>query len=437
MRSKTLALASASWLLATAATAQPAYPAPPPSAPAASAPLRTLTLTEAYGLASSANPALRSRQAQLAAAEGLRRAAGAFLYNNPQLSTDLTRRSVSQVGGSTERHGEWSAGVSQSFEVAGQRGHRREAAEAGLQALRLEIAATERQVLGDTAERFFRVLALQQRVDLERQSVRLFDDTAGAVERRRAAGEDTRLDANVALVEAERARNQLAIAEEQLIEARAALAAQLQLPPVELPQAAGDLSPTPMPYPRGALVELALRQPRILALDAREQSAQARLRLERAARYPDVTVDVASGREGPSDARERLTTIRLSVPLPLWRHNDAAIGQATTDASQVAIERRTAIRDVESQVLAAWSRLESLRMRVERLQSRVLPILATNERLATRSRQAGQIGLLELIVTTRQSVDARRDLIDASLDYQLARAALESAAGWPLNRSNP
>ena len=52
----------------------------------------------------------------------------------------------------------------------------------------------------------------------------LFDSTAAAVEKRRAAGEDTRLDANVALVEAERARNQLALAQEQLLEARAALA---------------------------------------------------------------------------------------------------------------------------------------------------------------------------------------------------------------------
>ena len=437
MRSTTLALASASWMFAAAATAQTAHPTPVSSAPGASAPLRTLTLAEAHGLAASANPALRSRQAQLDAAEGLRQDAGAFLYNNPQLSADLTRRSVSQVGASNERHGEWSAGLSQSFEVAGQRGHRREAAESGLQALRLEIAATERQVLGETAERFYRVLALQLRVELEGQSLRLFDDTAAAVERRRSAGEDTRLDANVALVEAERARNQVAIAEEQLLEARAALSAQLQLAPAVLPQAAGDLSPLPLPFSRDALLELAMRQPRLLALGAREQAAQARLRLERAARYPDVTVGLARGREGAPENRERLTTISVSVPLPFWRRNDAAIGQASTDVSQAAIERRATTRDVEAQVLAAWSRMEKLRTRVERLQSRVLPALASNERLATLSRQAGQIGMLELIVTMRQSVDARRDLIDASLDYQLARTALESTAGWPLDRSTP
>ena len=53
------------------------------------------------------------------------------------------------------------------------------------------------------------MLALQQRADTETQALKLFDDTAVAVQRRRQAGEDTRLDANVARVEAERARNQL------------------------------------------------------------------------------------------------------------------------------------------------------------------------------------------------------------------------------------
>ncbi len=38
---------------------------------------------------------------------------------------------------------------------------------------------------------------------IEERSVELFDNTAQAVSKRRAAGEDTRLDANVALVEAE------------------------------------------------------------------------------------------------------------------------------------------------------------------------------------------------------------------------------------------
>jgi len=59
-----------------------------------------------------------------------------------------------------------------------------------------------------------------------------------------------------------------------------------------------------------------------------------------------------------------------------------------------------------------------------------LPALSSNEELSRKSLKAGQIGLLELIVTNRQSLDAQRDLVDALLDYQTTRLALEADAGW-------
>ena len=161
MRPKTLAVASAFLFLSAAGSAQPLASETGP--PASSVPLRTLALPEAMSLAESANPTLRSRQAQLAAAEGLRRDAAAPLFNNPQLSVDQVRRSVPQAGVGTERRNEWGAGVFQTFEIAGQQGHRRELANSALNALRLEIADTRRQVRAEATARFYRVLALQQR----------------------------------------------------------------------------------------------------------------------------------------------------------------------------------------------------------------------------------------------------------------------------------
>lgn len=423
MRYKTLALAAACCLAFGPAVAQEQPPA------TAQTGHRTLTLPEALSLGEGSNPALQAKRAHVLAAEGQATDAAAWLPNNPQLSLEKTRRSVPEPAGTAPRN-EWSAGVSQTLEIAGQPGHRRQATRAALDAVRLEIDDTRRQLRAEISERFFRVLALQLRQEVEAQALKLFEDTARAIEKRRAAGEDTRLDANVALVEAERARNQLASVEEQLGEARAALAASLQLPAAELPQAVGTLEPSPLPYDRDALLQAALAQPRIQALAAREQSASSRLQLERAARYPDVTVGMNVGREGSVEARERLTTFTVSVPLPLFKRNAAGIGQANTELTQAQLERRAAERDVPAQVQALWSKLQSLRGRVERLQRAVLPALADNERLSVKSRQAGQIGLLELIVTTRQALDARRDLIDALLDYQTTRAALEAAAGW-------
>ena len=197
-----------------------------------------LSLAEALRLAEVGHPALLGREAQLAAAEGLRREAASLVFNNPELSTEQTRRRAGPPDGS--RH-EWRVGVAQPIETGGQQARRREAAAAGLDALRAEIDDARRLARADAAARFHAVLAAQARVLIEQRSVELFDGTAQAVARRRAAGEDTRLDANVALVEAERARNALALARERLVEARSELANALRQPAATLPELVGAL----------------------------------------------------------------------------------------------------------------------------------------------------------------------------------------------------
>lgn len=388
-----------------------------------------LTLAEAMRLAETGNAAVRAREAQLAAADGARREAASPFINNPELSGEATRLRAPD-GTATE----WKAGISQSFEIGGQQGRRREAAAAALDALRAEIDDARRQARADAAARFFAVLAAQRRLQVERRSVELFDQTAQAVARRRAAGEDTRLDANVALIEAERARNASARVAEQLIDARVELATVLQLPVATMPEVAGEISAPPaaaLAYNLDQLQAAARELPRQRALAARQDAAQARLEVARAGRYPDVTVGVHVGREGPAGARERVATLALSVPLPIFKRNDAAIGEALTALDQAEIDRAVGMRDAQAQVQRLWSRLASQRERVQRLQQTMVQAAADNQQLSVRSRQAGQIGLLEQLIVNRQALDAERDLIDALADFHATRIELENATAWP------
>lgn len=429
MRTKTLAFAIALAFVSPLGWTQ--MSAPTVATATSSVELTALTLDHALTLAESANPALNHRRAELAAAGGAQDDASAWLNSNPEITLVKTRREVALPTGS-DRYREWNGGIAQKLEVAGQRGHRQDAADASMAALRAEIAATRQQIRGEVEVRFYRVLALQQRAEIEARALKLFDDTATAIQKRRVAGEDTRLDANVASVEAERARNQLAIAQEQLLEARSELSVRLQMPPARLPQAMGDLVATRTSYVLADLLSRAESQPRLLALAERENSADARLNLERARRYPDITVGANVGREGPTGGRERLTTFSVSLPLPLFKRNQAGIGQAATDLEQARIERQAGIRDTRASVMTLWVKLSSLETRVQRLRESVLPALDDNQSLSLKSQRAGQIGLLEMIVVNRQVLDARRDLIDALTEYHATRVALELAAGWPM-----
>lgn len=404
---------------------------PAASDPASSQTLLPLTLAEARNLARDNDPALNAKRGQLAAARGALTDSSALLYNNPQLTYDRTRRDVPDPAG-TERRREWSGGISQTLEIAGQRGYRQASSAANLAAVEAEVEALRAQGRSDVTREFAHVLVLQQRVDLESDAVNLFQATADAVRKRKAAGEDTRLDANVASVEAERALNQRAQTQESLTQARSELANRLQLPPDRLPRAVGDLSTLAdaVPYTLDELLGAVDRQPRLRALNAREESARSRLDLERASRYPDVTVGVSAGREGSADARERLTTFSVSIPLPLFRRNATGVGQASSDLTAAQLDREAGLRAARSDVRALWSRLQSLQARVRRLQGSVVPALDDNYQLSMKSQRAGEIGLLDLIVVNRQALDARRDLLDALLEYQTTRAALEAAAGW-------
>ena len=420
-------LALACWLAASIfpANAQPASALAP------------LTLAEAMRLAETANPAVRAREAQLASAEGLRREASSLLFNNPVVGVNRARRRIDGIGGPSSEAGVF---ITQPFETGGQQGLRREAAAAALDAVRAEIEAARREARAEAAIRFHAVLAAQRRVQLEQHSLELFESSAQAVEKRRAAGEDTRLDANVALIEAERARNALASASEQLIDARGELGRVLQLPPSLMPELAGELvepADGAYNYPLDRLLAAAMSLPAQRALAARENTARARVGVERANRYPDVTVGLSVGREGDSGARQTLTTFSVSLPLPLFKRNDAAIGQALSDASQAEIDRSAAMRDTQARVRQLWSRLQSQRERVRRLQGTMVSASSANQQLAARSRQVGQIGLLDQLLVNRQALEAQRELIDALAQFHTTRIELEQAAGWSPEGSAP
>jgi cobalt-zinc-cadmium efflux system outer membrane protein len=368
----------------------------------------------------------------------LRSEASRLLFNNPELNVELSRRRIPGEGQTTER----TVGIAQTLETGGQQGHRRKAADANFDGLRAEIEDARAQVRADAALRFEAVLTAKRRLQIEERAQALFESTASAVEQRRQAGEDTRLDANVAAIEAERARNALSLAREQLQDARAELATVMQLPPADLPDVAGELQAPaetrpPVVYDLQQLLRSMQELPKLRLLAAREDLARARLDVERASRSPDITLGLATGREGAAAARERVTTFSVTLPLPIFRRNAAAIGQAMTDLTTAEIERAAAVRDSEAQVRRLWLRLGSQQERVARLQRAMLPVYTSNQQLIARSRQAGQIGVLDQILANRQALDAEREWVDALTELQTTRIELERAAGWPQEGTSP
>ncbi len=390
-----------------------------------------LTLEHAWQIAEQANPALKNAQANLVAAEGQLADAQGLLWNNPQIAAERVRRTVPDPGLGERAQREWSVGLTQTLEIAGQQGYRRTAAEQDLAALRETVEEARRQLRFEVEQKFVRVAALQLRAEMETGLVDLIKENSAVTRKRFDAGEDTKLDANLAEVELGRARNQLETVGEQMIQARAELATLLQLPAEKLPAVKGALVVKPgLPYTLEQLLAAAASRAQLRALDHREQAARSRLGLERAAAYPDITVGLNSAREGPGDAREKIVGLSVSVPLPLFRRNAAGIGKASAELTQAEIEKQAAGRDTRARVLALWQKLDSLRQRTQRLDQSVLQRLEENQRLSTAAYRAGEISLIQMLLATRQVLDTRREVLEAMTDFALTRSELEQAAGW-------
>lgn len=408
----------------------------------AQSPTSVLTLQRAIAIAEESNPSLRSAKAALAAAEGENREASSLLNFNPELTVEQAQRRADPDG---TRFRESSIGISQTLEIAGQPGHRRSAARHGLAAAKADIDNVRVQLRADVELAFAKVLLLQRRIASESESLNLASEAARAVGKRVDAGEDSRLDGNLARVEADRAQSQQASTEEQLVEARARLAELLHLAPGALPQAEGDLPEQAPGLRLEALLAAAAARPELKSLLEREASANSRLQLERAAATPDITVGLSSAREGPPEARERALMFSVTVPLPFFKRNQANIGRALTQRDQAVIDREVGLRGGEALVRELWLRLQKLEARVANLRSSTLARLDENLSLSRKAYQAGEIGIVQLVLVNRQAVDARRDYLEALGEYTQIRIALEKAAGLhsaglasnAISRTNP
>lgn len=390
-----------------------------------------LTLKQAMDIAERRSTSIMATCATYASARGELNDTRALLWNNPELALEHRRRELFQAGGLDARRIDNGIGISQTFELGGQQGARRGAAQSSLESVKWTISSTRRVVRAETAIRFIELLAAQERVRIYEQALEILRRGAELVEKRVQAGEEGRLDGNLAQVEAERGANQLAMAREQLTQARSALAVLLQLDFDKVQEALGNLDEPPADYTLKELLDISARRPILRALEAKTEAAKHRLKVERGAVYPDLTVGLSYSPERGIDGQDRITTLGISLPLPLFRRNGSGIGRALTELDQATIERQSAERITRTDVTTLWQRFESLRQRTERLRRTILPSLGENQKLSLKALQAGEIGLPQFLLVRRQFLDSALDLLDARVELHRTRTALENSAGWP------
>ncbi len=362
------------------------------------------------------NPELKFYEAEISAAKAGRKTAGQF--PNPELSTSVGQKRIS---GSLAAEGlVWSASIAQPFEWPGRIGLRKaianrdiELAELGFERFRAALAARVR-ALG------YGLFAAQQKAAAAREVADRFGALREVLVQRDPAGVTPLLETRV--IEA----TEVAMQRKAIEAAIATEVALLELNQLRAAAAGSRLSVTQ--------TDLALRTAddleALLAL-ARTNNFEIRVRAVELAQQ-GFRVDLARNErflEERAGDRERIISLGVSLPLPLWNRNAGNIETANARKMQAEVSLAVAQREVERKVTQAAVAYQARLAQMAKWRPDSLEHFRNAAELADRHYRLGAVPIATYLELQKQYLEAVEALLDTKTDALEAAHQLELLTG--------
>jgi cobalt-zinc-cadmium efflux system outer membrane protein len=382
------------------------------------------TLDRVVSEALAKSPQVAAARAEETGAEGELAADARWLRENPELEVEYGTDAPTLNEG--ERR--LSVALSQTLEVAGQRGLRVRRAEAALEAARARRLAAELSAAREAADAAAELARLEAHVKLAEEALAAARALEEAAARRFQAGDVPELERNAAVLERARVEARAALTRAEMISARATLNRLLGRPVT----AALVLELRPLGVPS----ELLGKSPEVVAARSEAEAAGAEVDLLRRERIPDPTVSLGYEREtrpeehvtGPDLHTAPMVVARLSLPLPLWDRNQGELAAARARRATREAEREAREREAQAEQVSALEAYKAAGTAEAALTS-ALPGVERNLTLVQRAYEAGELGLDALLLARDRAYAARGEAIDAAAALARARSALLRASG--------
>lgn len=356
-------------------------------------------------------------------------------FPNPTLSLGTTKISTDRTPQSTylgnslwHRNYDTVVAIGQLFEVAGKRGYRKQSALAGLKAAEDRFADARRLLDESVANAYISVLLADETVRVLSQSAASLRREAEIAQRRLAAGDISEADKSQIEIAAERLELDANSAATNAIQSRISLEVLLGANPPKATwspsDALSDLVSTPRQLDLSEATILGTR-PDVAAAEAAVEKATADLKLQKALRVPDPTVQLQYEHEPPD---ERNTVgLALSFPLPLWNHNRGAIRAASAVQSQAEINAARVRAAALAQVALTRSAYLDSKQRWSRYRDQLGPKSAKVRETVMFAYEKGGASLLDLLSAERNDNEVRLATAQAMADTATKAVSLLSA----------
>ncbi|HSC26827.1 MAG TPA: TolC family protein [Vicinamibacterales bacterium] len=383
----------------------------------ASAQGRTMTLAEVLARAREHAPRIASARLAVEETRGRLLGASVRLQTNPELEASVGNRE-----GPDSRFTDFEIGLAQSFEPGSRRSERIAGANAAIAQRSANVDETTREVMRLAAVACFRALHAQERIRLLGAARELAADLYSIAGRRFKAGDIAVLDVNIARASLARVG-----AEREAVEALRVLAVRdlRQLVGIDDDiRVEGELAAGGEPD-LTALLRAAAERPELRALEAGIQEAEADMRLGRTFARPEWGLGVRYSRE----EGDQILLGGVTITLPVFSRGQELQAVGSARAARLRAELDAARTRVQIEVRSAFEAYSRRVAAIAMLETDAIRGLDENEALTTRSFEAGQLGLPELLLIRREILDTRSQYLDARLEAALARIDLDASAG--------
>ncbi len=321
---------------------------------------------------------------------------------------------------------EWNLGIERTIRLPGKAAADRKLALISEAAADAAYGEALHEAARDLAALWVDWLAAERAHQLAAASVKFFEESLAAVDKRTRAGDASRLDLGTARAE---------LVEQRRLENDAKTAATIAWTRLATRFPGLNRQPTPLPMPLPIEADTTAWRERILSesdelkiADVALEMAQAEAARARADRVPDPTLGAYTASE--LGGREKLVGLSFTVPIPLpggQRSTRNASAAASAESSRFETEavKREYDAEVASAFVGARGAYDSLQIASEGAAA-----MHDNAALIQRAYTLGEVGLQDLLIARRQAASAADNALRAQAEALHVYYGLVIDAHW-------
>jgi cobalt-zinc-cadmium efflux system outer membrane protein len=365
------------------------------------------------------NPEVQAKRHTLGLATGRVQQAELLFQDNPRVSIEADYRNRRFRAPTGRSIADAEVSLLQEVEIAGQRGHRQQAATTHLRYTEWVIADAERLLQLAVIRAFYELLAAQERIQVQQHIMQTRDALFQAGRERFAQEDISVLEFDTLRLDTDQARTRLLTTQQEQVLAEKQLQFLLGTSAGKPLVAVGDLFktsgqpalPEPLPSPQ-ELTACALEQrPDYQAARLKVATQEAELRLARANRIPNISL-------GPMyklDNEDQVVGAALTIPLPLFNRNAHEITAAMANVEIARRELQARTLAVQHEVAATYIRLQLAEQQRAVYGKNYLAKLTQSDDFTQQAYAAGELSIFEFSVALDRLTQARSRAVDAAL----------------------